>query len=156
MAVLYSLWSFGIFFLFWYLWTTKNLATLAETGHCIPSRENWGANLEVISVNHRPCRYKSLPIFLLPTSIQGCQMVCFQTKNPNLGKLLSALDWKMLIYFMGSWNILLRSGNFYGCLVHFVSTWYIFPGFGIMDQEKSGNPASTRTNVARLSFCYVF
>jgi hypothetical protein len=28
MAVWGSLWSFGIFFLFWYFWTNKNLATL--------------------------------------------------------------------------------------------------------------------------------
>jgi hypothetical protein len=33
---------------------------------------------------------------------QDCQMVCFQTKNHNLGKLLRTLDGKMLIYFMGS------------------------------------------------------
>jgi hypothetical protein len=32
--------------------------------------------------------------------LQGCQMVSFQTKNPNLGKFLSALDTKVLIYFM--------------------------------------------------------
>jgi hypothetical protein len=31
---------------------------------------------------------------------QGCQMVCFQTKNPNLDKFWRALDWKMLTYFM--------------------------------------------------------
>jgi hypothetical protein len=31
---------------------------------------------------------------------QGCQMVYFQTKNPNLGKFWSALDWKVLIYLM--------------------------------------------------------
>jgi hypothetical protein len=24
---------------------------------------------------------------------QGCQMVCFQTKNPNLGKFLRAFEW---------------------------------------------------------------
>jgi hypothetical protein len=29
---------------------------------------------------------------------QGCQMVYFQTKNPNLGKFLRALQYKMLIY----------------------------------------------------------
>jgi hypothetical protein len=29
----------------------------------------------------------------------------FQTKNPNLGKFLRALGWKMLIYFMDIWNI---------------------------------------------------
>jgi hypothetical protein len=32
--------------------------------------------------------------------MQGCQMVYFQTKNPNLGKFLRALDWKMFIYFL--------------------------------------------------------
>jgi hypothetical protein len=37
---------------------------------------------------------------------QGCQMVCFQTKSPNLGKLCGALDWKMFTYFMANWNIL--------------------------------------------------
>jgi hypothetical protein len=30
---------------------------------------------------------------------------------------------------------------FYGHLVHFVVIWYNFPRFGILDQEKSGNPA---------------
>jgi hypothetical protein len=28
---------------------------------------------------------------------QGCQMVCFQTKNPNSGKIFRFSDWKMLI-----------------------------------------------------------
>jgi hypothetical protein len=32
---------------------------------------------------------------------QGCQMVCFQTKNPSLGKNFTASDWKMLIYLNG-------------------------------------------------------
>jgi hypothetical protein len=31
-------------------------------------------------------------------SDQGCQMVSFQTKNPNFGKLWRTLDWKMLKY----------------------------------------------------------
>jgi hypothetical protein len=31
MAVWYSLWSFGIFFPIWYVWTKKNLATLDAT-----------------------------------------------------------------------------------------------------------------------------
>jgi hypothetical protein len=30
----------------------------------------------------------------------GCKMVCFQTKNPNLGKFWRALQWKILVYFM--------------------------------------------------------
>jgi hypothetical protein len=29
---------------------------------------------------------------------------------------------------------------FYGHLVYFVVIWYIFPRFGILYQEKSGNP----------------
>jgi hypothetical protein len=58
---------------------------------------------------------------------QGCQMVCFQTKNPNLGKFCRALDWKMLICFMAIWNILWQFGIFYAQLVHFVLIWYIFP-----------------------------
>jgi hypothetical protein len=30
--------------------------------------------------------------------------------------------------------------RFYGHLVQFVVIWYIFPGFGILYKEKSGNP----------------
>jgi hypothetical protein len=37
---------------------------------------------------------------------QGCKMVCFQTKNHNLGKFWRALEWKMLVYVMTIWNIL--------------------------------------------------
>jgi hypothetical protein len=39
------------------------------------------------------------------SSLQGCQMVYFQTKNPNLGKFWRALEWKLLVYFMVIWNI---------------------------------------------------
>jgi hypothetical protein len=38
------------------------------------------------------------------------------------------------------WYILCPFGTFCVHLVHFVSIWYIFFGFGIMYQEKSGNP----------------
>jgi hypothetical protein len=44
---------------------------------------------------------------------KGCQMVGFQTKNPNSDKFWRALDWKMfkifyghLEYFMEIWDIL--------------------------------------------------
>jgi hypothetical protein len=73
------------------------------------------------------------------TSDQGCQMVYFQTKNPYLGKFLRALDCKMLISFMDIWYILRTLGISYANLVNFL---YIFYVFGIMHQEKSGNPAS--------------
>jgi hypothetical protein len=62
-----------------------------------------------------------------PAYNPGCQMVSFQTKNPNLGKYWRALDWKMLIYFMAIWNILQTFGIFYDQLVHFGFIWYIFP-----------------------------
>jgi hypothetical protein len=45
---------------------------------------------------------------------------------------------------MAIWNILQTFGICYDHLVHFVLIWYIFPGFGIMFQEKSGNPGLTR------------
>jgi hypothetical protein len=59
-------------------------------------------------------------------------MVCFKTKNPNLGKFWRALEWKMLVYVMAIWYILLPFGNG-------VEIWCIFPRFGILCQEKSGN-----------------
>jgi hypothetical protein len=46
-------------------------------------------------------------------------MVCFQTKNPNLGKIIRASDWKMMIYFMAIWNILWAFGIFYGYLEYY-------------------------------------
>jgi hypothetical protein len=41
---------------------------------------------------------------------------------------------KMLVYFMVIWNILRTFGNT-------VAIWYIYPRFGTLCQEKSGNPA---------------
>jgi hypothetical protein len=38
--------------------------------------------------------------------MKGCQMVCFQTKNPNLYKLWRVLQWKMMVNFMDTWSIL--------------------------------------------------
>jgi hypothetical protein len=37
-------------------------------------------------------------------------------------------------------NILWPFGIFCGNLVYFVVIWYIFTRFGILEQEKSGNP----------------
>jgi hypothetical protein len=72
---------------------------------------------------------------------QGCQMVCFQTKNSNLGKFWRASEWKMLLHFMIIWNILWPFGIMYGSLVEFVVIWYIFPILVCLDQEQSGNHA---------------
>jgi uncharacterized membrane protein YkvI len=68
-------------------------------------------------------------------------MVCFQTKNPNLGKLWRALERKMPVYFMVIWNILLVIRYILWPFGNGVVIWYIFPRFGcILCQEKSGNP----------------
>jgi hypothetical protein len=54
----------------------------------------------------------------------GCQIVYFQTKNPNLGKFWRVLHWKMLVFFMAIWSL---SPIFGICLVNFTVIWYIFP-----------------------------
>jgi hypothetical protein len=45
----------------------------------------------------------------------------------NVGIIYGHLE-----FFMNIWD--------YDHSVHFVSIWYIFSSFGIMHQEKSGNP----------------
>jgi hypothetical protein len=63
--------------------------------------------------------------------VQGCQMVYFQTKSPNLGKFWRELQLKMLVYFMDIWSILRPFGIFHSHLVKFVLILYTFPRFGI-------------------------
>jgi hypothetical protein len=64
----------------------------------------------------------------------------FKTKNPTLGKLWNALDWKMLIYFMAICNILWTLGMFYDHLVHLV---HFFPVL----------VSCTKKNLATLAPC---
>jgi hypothetical protein len=79
---------------------------------------------------------------------QGCQMVYFQTKNPNLGNFWSAMQWKMLVNFMAIWSILLPFHIFYSHLVYFeIVLVYFFPFF--LYQEKSGSSVSVT-----LGQCY--
>jgi hypothetical protein len=58
-------------------------------------------------------------------------MVCFQNKNPNLGKFWRALEWETLEYFKVIWNILQSFGIFYGHLKYFTVIWNILRSFGI-------------------------
>jgi hypothetical protein len=77
-------------------------------------------------------------------------MVCFQTKNPDFGKIWRALEWKMLLYFMTIWNILRPFGIIYGLLVQFVVIFTIFCSFLVcLDQDESGNPA-LKTQLPRM------
>jgi hypothetical protein len=66
------------------------------------------------------------------THNQGCQMVCFQTKNLNLGKFLGVLQWKILVYFMTICSILRPFEIFYGHLVYFTAIWNILWPFGVL------------------------
>jgi hypothetical protein len=47
---------------------------------------------------------------------------------------------------MAIWNILQTFGIFYENSEQFVFIWYIFYGFGLMCQEKSGNPGLEHAN----------
>jgi hypothetical protein len=46
-----------------------------------------------------------------------------------------------LVYFVDIWSILRLLDICLGLLVYYVVIWYTFPTFGILHQEKSGNPA---------------
>jgi hypothetical protein len=47
---------------------------------------------------------------------------------------------------MAIWSIFRPLGIFYGTLVYFVVIWYIFTRFGMLKQEKSGNPVEKERN----------
>jgi hypothetical protein len=69
-------------------------------------------------------------------------MVCFQTKNPNLGIFWRVFQWKKLLYFMDTWSILRFFVIFHGHLVCIVrGNLVYFSRLGILYKEKSGNPA---------------
>jgi hypothetical protein len=63
---------------------------------------------------------------------QRCQMVYFQTKNPNLGKFWRFLKCKILAKLLTIWSILRQLEIFYGHLVYFVVIWYIFTRISIL------------------------
>jgi hypothetical protein len=72
----------------------------------------------------------------LKSQERGCQMAYFQNKNPNLGKILSVLQWKMLVYFMAIWS----SYGHLAYLWQFRVIWYIFHVLVCGTKKKSGNP----------------
>jgi hypothetical protein len=87
-----------------------------------------------------------------PAWNQGCQIVCFQTKNPNLGKFWRALEWKMSIYFMAIWNMLRTFGKCYDHLVHFVLICYIFSRFWYHVPTKIWQPCMEPVWLDRKNF----
>jgi hypothetical protein len=80
---------------------------------------------------HGPVQQRQKINFISNKIRRSSSLVCFPTKNPNLGKFWRAFDWKMFIYFMAIWNILRTFGKVYDHLVHFELLWYISSSFGI-------------------------
>jgi hypothetical protein len=57
---------------------------------------------------------------------QGCQ----RYQKFEFGKIMRAMEWKMLVYFMVTCNLLRTFGIFYDHLAYFVVIWYnCFPFF---------------------------
>jgi hypothetical protein len=56
---------------------------------------------------------------------QGCQMAYLKTQSANLGKFWRVWQWKMLVYYIAIWSILMPFGMFYCHLVYLVANWYI-------------------------------
>jgi hypothetical protein len=96
-------------------------------------------------------------------SDRGCQMICFQTKNPNFGSISEGLGTENVFKFYDHLEYL-----FYGHLLLFMAVWYSLWSFRIvcgkiglvcghlvyflpnlvwLDQEKSGNPVSDKRDL---------
>jgi hypothetical protein len=67
-------------------------------------------------------------------------MVSFQNKNQNLGKFWRVLQWKMMAYIKDTSTILRSFATFYGYFGIVCGNLVYFIPFGILYQEKSGNP----------------
>jgi hypothetical protein len=88
----YILWTFGIvlgnlvyFSPFWYF--VPKIIWQPCTEPFQNSQAHYGQFGQVIGM---PVLY-----WIIQFGNQGCQMVLFQTRNPNLGKFWRALEWKM-------------------------------------------------------------
>jgi hypothetical protein len=75
------------------------------------------------------------------THDQGCQMACFETKNPNLGKFWRDLQIKIKVYFMATWSLLKLFGIFCDHLVYLWLFGIFFP-FWYVVQRKIWQPCT--------------
>jgi hypothetical protein len=50
------------------------------------------------------------------------------------------LEWTIWVYILAILVVLRQFGVFYLHWEYFVVIWYIFSHFGMLQQEKSGNP----------------
>jgi hypothetical protein len=105
------------------IFQSRALQNLPKLGFLVRKETIWQPCF-VASYETTPIHsYFRVNVRLIATSEQGCQMVYFRTKNPNLGKFWRALDWKVLIYLMANWNSLWALGIF----------WSILCSFGTLD-----------------------
>jgi hypothetical protein len=58
----------------------------------------------------------------------------------QFGKILEGLAMEDVVCYLAIWSTLLLFAIFCCLLVNFMVTWYIFSCFGMLYQEKSGNP----------------
>jgi hypothetical protein len=130
MAVSYSLWSFGIFFPFWYVWTKKHLATLVTL-----LKRSFCDQVET-------CFYPCLSSIITKIFHQVCQMVHIVAyQNPKFW-----YSWEGL----GTENLSKYNGHLCSTLWLFVIFTFViaikfFPVFvhtyiHMLFQENSGNP----------------
>jgi hypothetical protein len=82
-------------------------------------------------------------------------MVFFQTKNPNLGKFLRVLQWKMLVDFMAVRSILRPFGVFCGHMNYFMFIWYTFFSFWYFVPRKIWQPC-LRSRVTSASVVKIY
>jgi hypothetical protein len=64
----------------------------------------------------------------------------FSNQKSKFEQILEGLAMENLSIFYDYLDFFRDIKIFNGHLVYFVVIWYIFPRFGILDQEKSGNP----------------
>jgi hypothetical protein len=66
----------------------------------------------------------------------------FSNQKSIFGYILPWNRPRWYTYFAAIYNILQPFGLFHGHLVFFVVLWQIFPRFGMLYREESGNPVS--------------
>jgi hypothetical protein len=109
-----------------------------------------GPNIVDRHLEEKKLSRKLKPSFMSTTSHgvnndveQGCQMEYFRTEILIWVNFVGSRKWngkgkwKMLVYVMAVWSILRPFGIFCGHVVYFM---VYFSCFGMLYQEKSGNP----------------
>jgi hypothetical protein len=91
-------------------------------------------------------------------------MAFFQTKNPNLGEFRRIYQFEDVGIFFWRLVYFTAISYIFGHLLYYMVIWYIFPRFGMLYQEKSGNPGQgdktslwkkIAQDVAKAKFCLI-